>query len=489
MSETAIHESIYNSIAKRTGGDVYVGVVGPVRTGKSTFIHRFMESVVIPNIKNEYDRERTVDEMPQSGSGRTITTTEPKFVPGEAVSLNIGGADMNIRMIDCVGYMVDGAAGAMEDGEWRMVVTPWAKEPIPFSKAAEIGTEKVTREHSTIAILVTTDGSITDIPRENYIEAEERVATELKEAGKPFAIVLNSAYPETRAAHELAHSLEEKYSVPVALVNCTRLNVDDIEAILGIVVGEFPITELKFKLPEWTELLPPEHEINKKMIGTISDFADSVKKFGDVDKALKDNSSICKISLDAGCGKGEFEIPIDKSEYYKALSELSGMELFCERELFSSVIEMAKIKEKYDKLKDAIYDAETKGYGIVMPSPDELMLSEPELVKHGGNYGIKFSASAESIHMVKTEIKADVCPTFGTAEQAEEVIKTMTSEFDEDPKKLLESKLLGRSLYELVNDGMQSKLLHMPDDARLKMAQTLEKIINEGASGLICILL
>ncbi len=489
MSETATYESIYSSIAKRTGGDVYVGVVGPVRTGKSTFIHRFMESVVIPNINDENDRARTVDEMPQSGSGKTITTTEPKFVPSEAVNLNIGGTDMNIRMIDCVGYMVDGALGAMEDGEWRMVVTPWVKEPIPFTKAAEIGTEKVTREHSTIAMLVTTDGTISDIPRENYIEAEERVAKELKESGKPFAIILNSAYPETKAAHDLANSLEEKYSVSVALVNCTKLNVNDIEAILGLVVGEFPVTELKFKLPEWTELLPPEHEINKKMIETISSFADSVKKFGDVDKILKDNKAICKICLDAGCGKGTFELPIEKSEYYKALSELSGMELFTERELFSSVIEMAKIKEKYERLKDAIYDAETKGYGIVMPTSEELILSEPELVKHGGSYGIKFSASAESIHMIKTEIKADVCPTFGTEEQAEEVIKTMSSEYDEDPKKLLDSKMFGRSLYELVSDGMQSKLLHMPDESRRKMGQTIEKIINEGASGLICILL
>ncbi len=480
---------IYETIAKRTGGDVYVGVVGPVRTGKSTFIHRFMESVVIPNIEDEYDKERTVDEMPQSGSGKTITTTEPKFVPGEAVHLTLGGTEINLRMIDCVGYMVDGAMGAMENGEWRMVVTPWSNQPMPFTKAAEIGTEKVTREHSTIAMLVTTDGSISDIPRENYIAAEERVAKELREAGKPFAIILNSASPETAEAHELASSLEEKYSVPVALVNCTKLNAEDVEAILGLVVGEFPVTELTFNLPDWTSLLPMEHELNKKMMEKIATFADSVKKFGDVDKCLANDKYIKKISLDAGSGKGEFELPLSREDYYGAMSELSGINLTTEKELFSTVIEMAKIKEEYEKIKEALNDAENKGYGIVMPLADELMLSEPELVRHGGSFGIKISAAAESIHMIKTQIKADVCPTFGTEEQAQEVIKTMSEEYDENPKSLLESKMFGRSLYELVNDGMQAKLLHMPDESRLKMGQTIEKIINEGASGLICILL
>lgn len=485
MSENGIYETI----SKRTGGDIYIGVVGPVRTGKSTFIHRFMESVVLPNIENEYDRERTTDEIPQSGSGKTITTTEPKFVPGEAVRLNLHGAEMNVRMIDCVGYVVDGAIGAMEDGEWRTVITPWSDEPMPFERAAEIGTEKVVKEHSTIAMLITTDGSITDIPRESYVAAEERVVRELREAKKPFAIILNSANPETREAHALAAELEEKYSAPVALVNCTKLNAEDVEAILGLVIGEFPIRELTFRLPEWTALLPEEHPTNKLMLDNLSVFCDGIRKFSDVDKMLNATSGIKRISLDSASGRGEFEIPLSKDEYYEALSEHSGIELHSDKELFAAVIDMAKTKTEYDKIKDALCDAKSKGYGIVMPSSDELKLSEPEIVKQGGSYGIKFSASAESIHMIRTEIKADVCPTFGTEEQSEEVIKVMSEDYEQDPRSLLESKLLGRSLYELVSDGMNAKLLHMPDESRAKMGQTLEKIINEGASGLICILI
>ncbi|MBE6536485.1 MAG: stage IV sporulation protein A [Ruminococcaceae bacterium] len=480
---------IYETIAKRCGGDVYVGVVGPVRTGKSTFIHRFMESVVLPNIPDEYERERALDEIPQSGSGKTITTTEPKFVPCEAVRVNLDGTDINIRMIDCVGYMVDGAMGAMEEDEWRMVVTPWSEEPMPFVKAAEMGTEKVVREHSTIAMLVTTDGSITDIPRESYIEAEERVARELKEAEKPFAIILNSREPESEAAQRLAIELEEKYGAPVALVNCTRLNADDVGAILELVVGEFPVRELRFSLPDWTSLLPTDHEITRGIFDTISTFADSVKKFSDVKAYTDENGKIARKSLDAGSGKGEFSIELGKDEYYSAMSELSGERLDSDKALFAAVIEMAEAKREYEKVKSALLDVKERGYGIVMPNAEELKLSEPELIKQSGGYGVKVSAEAESIHMIKTKIRADVCPTFASAEQSEEVIKTMNADYEEDPKQLLESKMFGRSLYELVNDGMHSKLMHMSDESRAKMSQTLERIINEGASGLICILL
>ncbi len=480
---------IYETIAKRTGGDIYVGVVGPVRTGKSTFIHRFIESIVIPNIQDEYERERTIDEIPQSGSGKTITTTEPKFVPGEAVRVNIGGANLNVRMIDCVGYMVDGALGAEEDGEWRMVITPWSSEPMTFAKAAEIGTEKVTREHSTIAVLVTTDGSIAEIPRENYIAAEERVARELKESGKPFAIILNSANPKTAEAHSLAEQLEEKYSVPVALVNCTELNEADAAAILELTLGEFPIRELTFTLPEWTSLLPDDHEINISIMDKIDIITGKTRKFSDLARVKDECDYIRQLSLDAGCGTGEFEIILPREKYYSAMSKLSGVEFSNDKELFSAVIAMSRAKEEYEKIKDALEEVKTRGYGIVMPTADELSLSEPELVKQGSGYGIKISAEAESIHMIKTKIRADVCPTFTSEEQSEEVIKHMNAEYDEDPKCLLASKMFGRSLYELVNDDMCAKLTHMPDESRLKMGQTLEKIINEGASGLICILL
>ena len=480
---------IYETIAKRCGGDVYVGVVGPVRTGKSTFIHRFMESVVLPNIPDEYERERALDEIPQSGSGKTITTTEPKFVPCEAVRVSLDGTDINIRMIDCVGYMAEGAIGAMEEDEWRMVVTPWSDEPMPFAKAAEIGTEKVVREHSTIAMLVTTDGSITDLPRESYIAPEERVARELKEAGKPFAIILNSRYPDSASAHELAEELEKKYEAPVALVNCTTLNAEDVQAILGLVVGEFPVKELRFTLPDWTSLLPEEHEIRRGIFDTISAFADSVKKFSDVKTAADGNEKITMLSLDAGSGKGEFKINLGKEEYYSAMSELSGEVLDSDKALFAAVVEMAEAKREYEKVKSALTEVNERGYGIVMPSAEELKLSEPELIKQSGGYGVKVTAEAESIHMIKTKIRADVCPTFASEEQSEEVIKTMNRDYEEDPRQLLESKMFGRSLYELVNDGMHSKLMHMSDESRAKMSQTLERIINEGASGLICILL
>ncbi len=485
MSENGIYETI----AKRTGGDIYVGVVGPVRTGKSTFIHKFLDSVVLPNIEDDYDRERTQDEIPQSASGKTITTTEPKFVPGEAVGVTLGGADLNVRLIDCVGYLVDGAVGADEDGKSRMVMTPWSSEAMPFKEAAEMGTEKVVREHSTIAILVTTDGTISDIPRESYVPAEERVASELAEAKKPFAIVLNSAEPESETARALAIELEEKYKVPVALVNCTQLNAEDVEGILSLVVGEFPVRELCFTVPDWTEVLPDEHPVNQKILERIMSFTDGVKKFSDIEKKLTEMPDVVKISLDAGTGCGAFELPIPKEEYYSALSEFSGLELADDKALFSAMMEMAKIKCEYDRIKDALSDVKEKGYGIVMPTADELVLSEPTLVKQGSGFGIKVSATAESIHMIKTNIRADVCPALTSEEQSEEVIKNMSVEYGEDPKKLLESKMFGRTLYEMVNDGMNAKLLHMPDESREKMGQTIEKIINEGASGLICILL
>lgn len=481
--------SIYTTIKERCGGNIYIGVVGPVRTGKSTFIRNFLDCMVIPNIENEYDRERAQDEIPQSGSGKTITTTEPKFTPSEAVCINLGGTVLSARMIDCVGYMVEGAGGAFEDGAERMVMTPWSDEPMPFSKAGEMGTEKVVKEHSTIAMLVTTDGSITDIPRENYIAAEERVAGELKASGVPFAIILNSSKPDTAEAHELAKSLEEKYSAPVALVNCANLNEEDAVGILSLVVGEFPLREVNFNLPQWYSVLPSGHRIISSVKELIGAFCEKAEKISDIDKALCEDGRLKKISVDAGSGVCYFELPHEKEEYYGALEEMAGVSLSGERELFETVITLTDAKREYDKIKDALSDAKEKGYGIVMPSYEEIRLSEPTLEKHSNGYGIKISANAESYHIIRTDLKADVCPVVGSEEQSEEVIKNMASEYEEDPKKLLESKLFGRSIYDLVNDGMNAKLLHIPDESRTKLAGTLERIMNEGASGLICILL
>jgi stage IV sporulation protein A len=481
--------SIYRDIAKRTGGDIYIGVVGPVRTGKSTFIHRFLDSVVLPNIENEYDRERTLDQIPQSATGRTVMTTEPKFVPDESVQIGVGETLLNVKMIDCVGYMVEGALGSEEDGQQRMIMTPWSEVAMPFTEAAELGTSKVIGEHSTIGMLVTTDGSITDIPRESYVKAEERVAEELKKLGKPFAIVLNSANPGSDEAKALAIELEGKYGVPVALVSCPDLNADDIREILALVLGEFPIKELKFKLPEWTMVLPEDHPIRGGMIEEIGAFTELTRKIGDISHALEKHEGIRMEKIDAGDGTGELSLPLSDAIYYDTLAEMTGLEVGDKKSLFATVSDLADIKRKYDKVADALSDVESKGYGIVMPTSDEMRLDEPRLIKQSNGYGVKVSARAESIHMIKTGIRADLCPVVGTAEQSEEVVKHLISEYEDAPEKVWQSNMFGKSLYDLVSEGMRAKLEHMPDDSREKLGETLERIINEGAGGLLCILL
>ena len=481
--------SIYSDIAKRTGGDIYIGVVGPVRTGKSTFIHRFLDNVVLPNIEDEYDRQRTLDEMPQSASGRTIMTTEPKFVPDDSVKVVIDqDIEFHVKMVDCVGYLVDGALGAEENGENRMVITPWSEDAMPFAEAAELGTSKVIGEHATIAMLVTTDGSIAGLPRESYVHAEERVARELRQFGKPFAIILNSANPESDSAHELAHRLEEKYGAPVALVCCPDLDADDIREILALVLSEFPVREMSFTLPDWTEALPNDHKMKSEIIKSISAFSDSVTKLGDIEKYLSDYS-FERVSVNAGDGTASFNIPIDRAEYYKTVSELAGVNVENDRDMMATLIELAAIRDKYMRIEDALNDVNEKGYGIVMPTLSELKLDEPSLIKQPNGYGVKVSAHADSIHMIKTGIKADLCPVIGSEEQSEEVVKFLQNEFEENPDKVWEYNMFGRSLYEMVSDGMNAKLSHMPDESREKLGETLGKIINEGSNGLICILL
>ncbi len=482
------NSSIYEDIAKRTGGDIYIGVVGPVRTGKSTFIRRFLDCVVLPNIEDDHDRERTLDEMPQSAGGRTVMTTEPKFVPDESVKISVGGGtEFNVKMIDCVGYMVAGALGNEEDGAPRMIRTPWREEAIPFSEAAEIGTSKVIGEHSTIGILVTTDGSIGDIPRENYIDAEERVAKELCALGKPFAIVLNSANPRSKEARALAEELEEKYCVPVALVSCPDLSPEDIQGILALVLGEFPVRRLEFKMPDWTCALPDNHPMRGELLTRVRTFASGVAKLGDIEKMSSEAVAVSRI--DAGEGVGELDMPISDEEFFKTLGEITGLDLGNKRKLFTLVGEMARIKEKYERISKALEEVEDRGYGIVMPRPEDITLEEPKLVRTAGGWGVKISAHAESVHMIKTGIRADLCPMVGTEDQAAEVVKYLIQEYESDPDRIWESNMFGKSLYDLVKDGMNAKLSHMPDESRERLAQTLEKIINEGASGLVCILL
>ena len=485
-----MENSIYRDIAKRTGGDIYIGVVGPVRTGKSTFIHRFLDNLIIPVIENEYDRERTLDQMPQSASGRTIMTTEPKFVPDESVRVRLeDGTEFNVKMVDCVGYIVDGALGGEENGETRMVKTPWSEKEMPFSRAAELGTTKVIGEHATIAMLVTTDGTISDIPRESYISAEERVVRELREHSKPFAIILNSAKPEGEEAHALAMELEEKYGAPVALVCCPELDGEDIREILGLVLSEFPVRSLEFSLPEWTEALSIEHPLKRRLVDAVAAFADSVEKLGDVDKRLQDFPEFKKCSLNAGDGTAEFDIPLSKDEYYTTLSEVSGLEAKDERGLFELVCSLAKMAEKYKKIESALRDVEERGYGIVMPTANELELDEPGIMKSANGYGVRLTARGESIHMIKTGIKAELCPVIGGEDQSAEVAKYLSEELSENKEKVWEYNMFGRSLYDMVNDSMMAKLEHMPDESREKLGDTLGKIINEGSNGLICILL
>lgn len=488
--------SIYKDIAERTSGDIYIGVVGPVRTGKSTFIKRFMEALVLPNIAEGYSRERARDEMPQSAAGKTVMTTEPKFIPDEAVRISVDGcANLKVKMVDCVGYIVPEALGTIEDGQPRMVRTPWREEPMPFVEAAEMGTHKVISEHSTIGMLITTDGTIGDISRQSYVEAEERIVNELKALGKPFAMILNSAHPESEAAIALAYELEAKYAVPVALVSCIDLDAEDIKHILELVLHEFPVTEIKITLPEWTTALEAGHKIKSSIISTVRSCADKVRKVGDVKEAFSSlsenefikNSTINEIDL--GTGTALISVDMENGLYYSVISELTGFEIGGEEELISLLKELSEIKSRYDKVKEALDEAEENGYGIVMPDVNELHLAEPEIVKQPGGYGVKLRASAQSIHMIRANIETEINPIVGTEQQSEDLVKYMLNEFEEDPQSIWQSNMFGKTLYELMNEGLHSKLEHMPEASRVKLSETLERIINEGSGGLICIIL
>ena len=491
-----MEHSIYKDIAERTGGDIYIGVVGPVRTGKSTFIKRFMQSLVLPNIEDQYSKERAKDEMPQSAAGKTVMTTEPKFVPDEAVTVRFeDNISMRVKMIDCVGYIVSEALGTLENGQERMVNTPWREEPMPFVQAAEYGTEKVIKDHSTIGILVTTDGTIGEISRESYLPAEERVVSELKAIGKPFAIVLNSANPSSDEAIALAYELEEKYSAPVALVSCIDLDFEDISHILELVLKEFPIAEIRFSVPSWISALGNMHSIKNSIKESIFTVAEKVKKIGDIKGALNymdDNEYIDKCTLaDIDLGTGISTVSLDFSDelYYSVLSELTGFDIKDESELVGLLQELSAMKNQYERVSEALSMADEKGYGIVMPSKDDLHLEEPEIIKQNGGYGVKLSASAESIHMIRANIKTEINPIVGTEQQSEEMVKYMLKEFEADPEKLWNSNMFGKTLYELINDGLHSKLDHMPEESRTQLSGTLERIINEGSNGLICIIL
>ncbi|MBF8982221.1 stage IV sporulation protein A [Lutibacter sp. B2] len=487
---------IYNDIAQRTQGDIYVGVVGPVRTGKSTFIKRFMDLMVIPNIENAHSRERAKDELPQSGAGKTIMTTEPKFVPNEAVELHLkDNAKFKVRLVDCVGYLVDGALGHEEDGKARMVTTPWYDKEIPFAEAAEIGTKKVITDHSTIGLVVVTDGSVTDIGRNQYIQAENRVIQELKDLNKPFVIVLNSIKPQALETVELKKQLEEKYQVPVVITNCAQMEVDDVNTILENVLFEFPIKEINITLPGWVDGLELDHWLKKDIIGTIKGWSKDITKVNDIKKALNKFDEVEQISevllnnIELGQGITHINVKTQEGLFYKILEEMTGYEIEGDHQLLGLMKEFSRAKKEYSKVESALKDAKETGYGLVAPSLMELELEEPEIFKHGNRFGVKLRANAPSLHLIRADIATEVSPIIGTEKESEELLKYLLKEFESDPGKIWETNMFGKSLHDMVKEQLQNKLFMMPEDARQKMQRTLQKIVNDGNGGLICIIL
>ncbi len=490
------NSSIYNDIAVRTGGDIYIGVVGPVRTGKSTFIKRFMDSVVIPNMEEGAIRDRATDELPQSSAGRTIMTTEPKFIPENAVKITLpDNASFNVRMIDCVGYIVPSSLGYIEGDQPRMVRTPWFENEIPFNMAAEIGTQKVITEHSTIGLVVTTDGSISDIPRDEYEEAEERVINELKALNKPFVVLLNCMYPKGEAAQKLCDELSVKYSVPVMAVNCLELSEQEIKEIITQILFEFPVKEIGIDLPLWLVSLPDDHWLKTEVIKKVWESVANVIFVRDI-SVMTDTLCKCEYitnahisNMDLSIGSAWISVEMNNDLFYKILEEATGISIDSEQGLLSCMKELSAIKKEYERIKSALDEVETTGYGIVMPTIDQLSLEEPQIVKQGGRYGVRLCASAPSIHMMRADIKTEVAPIVGSESQSEELVKYLLEGFEEDPHKIWESNIFGKSLNDLVNEGLRNKLYHMPTDARMKFQETLERVINESCNGLLCIIL
>lgn len=487
--------NIYKDIAERTDGAVMLGVVGPVRTGKSTFIKRFMETQIIPNIDDVYMRERTRDELPQSGSGRTIMTSEPKFVPEEAVDITLdNGIAFSVRLVDCVGYMVKGAAGLMEDGSERMVATPWFDHEISMTQAAELGTNKVISEHSTIGLVITTDGSICGIPREDYIEPEERAISELKSIGKPFAVLLNSAAPDSDYAAEIADDITTKYGVPCLRVNCMTLTSDDISDIMSAILGQFPLEEADIWFPEWVDALEDYCELKQQLYASISSAAEGLNRISDLDNALAElkNTELidaCGMNADMGKGVVDISLEIPKSLYYALISEYSGFDIENDGDLMRLLSDMGRIRSDYEHIKKALDDVREKGYGVVLPSPDELEIDEPQIVKQGGKYAVKLKARAPAIHMLKTGVIAEVSPAISGEGASDEILGFLLQGYDGDMSKLWESNIFGRSLYDIAQESISDKLAKLPTNARARLQETLQRIVNEGNGRLICILL
>ena len=487
---------LYDDIALRTQGDIYIGVVGPVRTGKSTFIKRFMETLVIPGIENVYRRDRARDELPQSGSGRTIMTAEPKFVPEEAVCVTVDGSSaFQVRLIDCVGYMVRSAVGQMEGENDRMVTTPWFEHEIPLTEAAEIGTRKVIAEHSTVGIVVTTDGSITDIPREDYLEPEKRAIEELKEQGKPFLVLLNCADPASPRAQAIRADIAQRYGVTCLAMNCLELGQGDIHALLRDLLYEFPVRQMELFLPAWVDALPQEHPIKQEIYAAIRNGTREMHRIRDVEGCVEQLSACPELSgakvlrIDLGTGLTQAALELPRGRFYETLSQQSGFQVEDDGDLMALLTQLAQVKTAYDKVAGALEQVEATGYGIVVPSIDALVLEEPEITRQGGRYGVRLKASAPSIHMIRADIETEVSPIVGGEKQSEDMIRYLLQEYEGDSGKIWQANIFGKSLHELVSEDLNTKLRRMPDDARMKLRETLQRIINEGSGGLICIIL
>ncbi|MBQ9044812.1 MAG: stage IV sporulation protein A [Oscillospiraceae bacterium] len=490
------HTSIYSDIAQRTGGNIYIGVVGPVRTGKSTFIKRFMQSLVLPNLEDEIVCARATDELPQSGSGKTIMTSEPKFVPEEAVTIRLSDAvEASVRLIDSVGFMIPGAAGQFDDNGERLVTTPWFDHEIPMHEAAEVGTRKVITDHSTIGLVITTDGSITEFDRSDYVEAEKRVIQELQSIGKPYLILLNSTHPETDDTRALAESLAETYGASVVPVNCKKLNEDTIAALLRDLLLEFPVTEIGVQLPEWLESLPDDHERKRALYQALLQNADAIRRLRDASdfcSALQEtdpNMTPSVVAMDVSSGRVQYALQFPRGLYYEILTEASGVTLRSDRELVRYLSETKAVQEQYALVRDALQDVQETGYGVVMPTADQLRLEEPEIVRQGGKYSVRLHATAPSIHMLKANVHAEVSPEPTGEGASGEILGFLLQGFQGDVNQLWESNIFGKSLYSIAREDIEAKLQSMPEKAAGKLQETIQKIINDGGGTLFCFIL
>lgn len=487
---------IFKDIAERTGGDIYLGVVGAVRTGKSTFIKRFMESIVLPNIQSEADRIRATDELPQSAAGRTIMTTEPKFVPNNAVQLHVAeGLNVNVRLVDCVGYVIDGAKGYEDEHGPRMINTPWFDEAIPFQEAAEIGTRKVIQEHATLGVVITTDGSIAEIPRSSYVDAEERIINELKEVGKPFIVIVNSTKPKSDSVMELRSELQAKHDVPVVAMSVANMTEDDMMSVLREVLYEFPVHEVNVNLPSWVMVLKENHWLRSNFETSVRETVQDIRRLRDVDRVVSnfeeyefiDKAALAGMNM--GQGVAEIDLYAPDELYDRILMEVVGVEIRGKDHLLQLMQEFTHAKREYDHFAEALEMVKTTGYGIAPPSLAEMVLDEPELIRQGSRFGVRLKATAPSIHMIRVDVESEFSPIIGTEKQSEELVRYLMQDFEDNPLKIWESDIFGRSLHSIVREGIQGKLAMMPDNARYKLQETLGRIINEGSGGLIAIIL